>query len=187
MKAINERPAGTIKLPAGTTFIPFEQVEYLLADAMAPDAPPIERFTLRTLIGRELVDAARDGALRISHPKTGGPLGRDVRWGDVETSVVSVPDFSTYAAARNINVTVRAPPNPITRGQQMRLQEDAILSIIRQMGYVPSELPKQKLGVSGIKKRVKEALGNEELWQARTAFEHAWERLRDEGAIREHP
>lgn len=200
LKSIDNLPPATVRLPAGMTFIPFGQVEFLLADAMAPDAPPLERFTLRTLIGRELVDAVRTGTLPIAHPRTRGPMDPKTPWPGVENSFVAVADFRVYAAARGVDVAVpNGAPSPDQREPagdgaapasdvpRFRRQEDAILSAIRQLGYTPAKLPKQKRGLPGVKRQVKEALGDKGMWSGSKVFDHAWDRLRDEGAIMYEP
>jgi hypothetical protein len=40
MNHIDQRPTGSISLPAGTKHVPFERVEILLADAMKPLSHP---------------------------------------------------------------------------------------------------------------------------------------------------
>ncbi len=64
------------------------------------------------------------------------------------------------------------PNSPL---QKQRWQEQQILRVIGELGYVATELPKPPSGRRGVKAEVRERLG----WGSVNAFNKAWERLRD--------
>lgn len=66
---------------------------------------------------------------------------------------------------------------------KMRDQEDAILDEIKRLRHDPKNLPKNQSGKSGIKKEVRDALNGNPLFDAKTAFDKAWERLQGQGKI----
>ena len=72
------------------------------------------------------------------------------------------------------------PPNVLTKPKQrtkMRDQEAAILEKIREFGYDPKKLPRNEPGKAGVKASVRDKLNTSPLFEAKTAFETAWERL----------
>lgn len=106
LKSIERRPTGSINLPSGTTHVALEQVEVLLARAMLPDESELDRFKVATVIGREIVDDVRRGALRVQHHVTGGSLPKDAPWPLLVTGVVTVSELRSYAASRNVAVAI---------------------------------------------------------------------------------
>jgi hypothetical protein len=70
--------------------------------------------------------------------------------------------------------------NPL---QRMVAQESAILQKLEELKYQPLALPKNKPGKSGVKAEVKQALGNTGIWQGKTIFKKAWDRLREDQRI----
>ena len=66
---------------------------------------------------------------------------------------------------------------------KMRNQEEAILEAIRKFGYNPQKLPKNDEGKSGIKAKVSNELKASPFFDAKTAFNKAWERLRSRKEI----
>jgi hypothetical protein len=81
----------------------------------------------------------------------------------------------TTLPAIQLQPTVAAKQKPRMR---MREQEAAILETIRKFGYDPQRLPKNDEGKSGVKARVCDALKASPLFEAKTAFNKAWDRLR---------
>jgi len=63
---------------------------------------------------------------------------------------------------------------------QQRHQEQEVLRVIRELGYDPQQLPKQRAGTAGVKAAVKSQL-KQSLTEA--VFKKAWERLRAAGDI----
>ena len=64
--------------------------------------------------------------------------------------------------------------------QQQAWQENEILRVIQKLKYTATALPKEKRGVSGVKAAVR----NDLRWIG-TLFDKAWQRLRDQGRIKE--
>lgn len=195
MDPINSRPVDSIELPAGTTRVAFEQVEFLLAEAMAPSAEPLERFKLGTRIGRDVVDAVRSGALVVRDARSRGPLSPTAPWPAISTGVVAVADLQAYAANLGIAVTVARPTTSLDREigkpepvavpplSRFRAQEAEILRVIRQLNYDPLSLPKGRPGFAGVKKEVEATLGKQGMWFGPSVFIHAWARLLKQGLI----
>jgi len=70
---------------------------------------------------------------------------------------------------------------------KLREQEEAILAEIKRLDFDPMALPKNLPGIRGVKAAVREALQSSTLFEANTAFEKAWERLRKEKRIQDAP
>lgn len=64
-------------------------------------------------------------------------------------------------------------------------QDRLILEQIDALGYDPKALPKQVAGMAGVKKEVKDKLDKKEPFEARTAFDESWKRLRGYGDIKD--
>ena len=64
-------------------------------------------------------------------------------------------------------------------------QDRLILEQIKALGYDSQALPKQERGKAGVKKEVRDELDNKEPFEARTAFNQSWKRLRKYGDIKE--
>lgn len=64
-------------------------------------------------------------------------------------------------------------------------QDRLILEQIDALGYDPRALPKQDKGAAGVKKEVKDKLDKKEPFEARTAFDESWKRLRGYGDIKD--
>ncbi len=73
---------------------------------------------------------------------------------------------------------------PIVRNK-IRRQEASILDAIRSLGYDPTELPKRIKGMSWVKCKVELSLKGNNLFSAKTAFDKAWQNLRDFSDIKE--
>lgn len=183
MKRISERSPGSISLPSGTTHIPFEQIELLIARAIEPDGTALARFKVAMRVGPELVNAVREGRLQVRDPLTGGLLSPDAPWHLVETSEVSVADLRAYSA--QMNVKVGEASAVIERPVKVhRLQEEEILAAIGVLGYEPTALPMQKPGRLGVKSEVRKLLGKQGHWAGSTVLDKAWDRLLSDGGIR---
>jgi|TARA_B110000503_G_scaffold138960_1_gene226196 hypothetical protein len=61
---------------------------------------------------------------------------------------------------------------------KMQEQEKLILDTLRSLGHNPCRLPTAETGVAGVKKKVKDSLSGEALFQGKTVFNKAWDRLR---------
>ena len=57
-------------------------------------------------------------------------------------------------------------------------KEKLILDTLRSLGHNPCRLPTAETGVAGVKKKVKDSLSGEALFQGKTVFNKAWDRLR---------
>jgi len=64
---------------------------------------------------------------------------------------------------------------------QQRFQENEILRVINGLGLTPTALPPRRTGQSGTKAQVRQSLRN----FTTSVFDHAWERLRSRGEIKE--
>lgn len=64
---------------------------------------------------------------------------------------------------------------PVPRGQA---QDAAILKALLDAGYDPEALPKNDSGRSGVKKEVRDKLDGKAPFEAETAFDDSWKRLR---------
>lgn len=69
--------------------------------------------------------------------------------------------------------------------QRARAQDEEILQVIRKMGHEPTALPRGKPGVKGVKSIVRQEIGNKGMWEGKTVFDHAWDRLRANSDIAE--
>ncbi|MES2048134.1 MAG: hypothetical protein V4447_07025 [Pseudomonadota bacterium] len=67
----------------------------------------------------------------------------------------------------------------------MRAQERLILLWLEKNGHDAKNLPKRKNGQPTVKALVHSALTEEPVFQNKTAFKKAWERLRADGEIKE--
>ena len=66
---------------------------------------------------------------------------------------------------------------------KLRLQENAILDAIKQLGFDPRSLPKNSPGKAGVKSDVHKHLINDELFLSKRIFDKAWEGLRRDKKI----
>lgn len=82
---------------------------------------------------------------------------------------------------RQVNKLQAKPINPQLGKQD--LQEVAILEKIQELGYHPKELPSYINGNAGIKKEVREALKLNPLFEGKSVFNKAWDRLLKDCAI----
>jgi len=88
-------------------------------------------------------------------------------------SYLAVPDQSPRAASPLDGTTT---PKPRTR---FRDQEKAILACISTLGYDPKQLPKNRPGMPGVKKQVRDKFAGNPLFNGTTVFDNAWERLQN--------
>lgn len=87
---------------------------------------------------------------------------------------------------RQSRTVVVAPAGPRLKPvQRSQAQNEAILSMLRSMGYDPAALPKRESGKAGVKAEVRHALGDGGMWVGTQVFNKAWARLRDAGEISE--
>lgn len=68
----------------------------------------------------------------------------------------------------------------------MGLQEEAILTALKEMGVDPKAIRHGRRNDKGPKSNIKEKLeaSRKDLFGATTAFKHAWDNLREKGLIR---
>lgn len=83
------------------------------------------------------------------------------------------PDVALSAIKSQLHV----PAKPAPRVKMLE-QEEAILEAIRELGYDPQQVPKNDQGKSGVKASVCQKLKASPLFEAKTAFSKAWDRLR---------
>lgn len=80
----------------------------------------------------------------------------------------------------------RLPAKSVNTSRPMQrqvAQELAILEAIRQAGWDPLRLPRNKSGKAGIKAQVRMALNADPMFTGTTVFDGAWERLSGNGDI----
>lgn len=87
---------------------------------------------------------------------------------------------SEETVKKEVETTQTTPPAKERPKPKMRQQEEMIVQTIESLGYSPNNLPEQSAGSAGIKSKVREALKNDPLFTAKTAFDRAWERFRKE-------
>ncbi len=116
--------------------------------------------------------------------------------GKMYTDVVALSVFATWATSvvkwkippglsalaiqpdKQDAPTAALSPKPL---QRQLHQEQEILRIIRERGYSPKALPKREHGKTGVKAKVKSGLPDFSV----CVFNKAWQRLRDQGEIKE--
>lgn len=180
-----------IVLPAGTTHVQFDDLPYLIADALFPDTGPDDGrlragYALAN-IGEELDMDARLGKLLLRNELTFGP--HQVPKGEaIVNAMVAVDDLRDYVARRELTVIVEpseggseARDIAATAAPKLkqRAQEDRILELLRSKGHDPLHLPERKPGKRGVKFEIRKlALLERSLFTAKT-FDTAWQALRD--------
>ncbi|MCP2086084.1 UNVERIFIED_ORG: hypothetical protein J2Y81_002101 [Paraburkholderia sediminicola] len=97
-------------------------------------------------------------------PVTDGGTPATDRKGDVAHSSGGVANIAPIPAEK-----------PLSR---QRYQEQAVLETIRQLGFVPKDLPEPKPGMPGVKSMVRKKVSFSD-----AVFKKAWERLLDAGEI----
>ncbi|WAW11241.1 hypothetical protein NB640_06325 [Oxalobacter vibrioformis] len=69
--------------------------------------------------------------------------------------------------------------------QRMPMQEERILSLLRQLKYDPQNLPQKPPGKPGVRAEILElAMKEKKIFTSKTAVYKAWQRLRDKNEIR---
>ena len=63
-------------------------------------------------------------------------------------------------------------------------QEIIILEKIQELGYHPKQLPPYEVGKKGVRSELREVLKEHDLFQSKTGFSKAWERLLNDSAIK---
>ncbi len=193
----------TIRLLANSEFIRFDKdIGRLLAIAEYPDESMLdERMKHDLRIGASLLDAVRQGRLRVRDCQTRFPLNPDAPSVDVLPSLVSVNDFREFVAELGYVVHLGVqpednrtdqdesahnaspesmPPVPTKRVLASQVQDAAILAAIRTTGNDPMALPRWEYNAPGVKAKVREMLvGKDRNFPRKgTQFKHAWDRLR---------
>jgi hypothetical protein len=94
--------------------------------------------------------------------------------------------YGKTVLTQNLQVTPGAvkqkPDQPFPR-RKMRDQEEAILRVIKELGYRPDALPLRESGKSGVKAATFGKLASSPFFKNKGVFDSAWERLRGEGTI----
>ena len=85
------------------------------------------------------------------------------------------PASLTESSLPQANIKTDADINQ--KPSKLRDQEEAILAEIVKLGYDPKNLPKFIAGKKGVKNMVQVSLNNHPLFEAKTAFKHAWDNL----------
>jgi hypothetical protein len=106
-------------------------------------------------------------------------------WEDLNTwldEYESRIDFRFLGPSSSAAEVTRPPKLPVGLAQPAR-----ILEWLRANGYTPNSLPSYKTGTSTAKAKARAALKDDELFKGRTtAFRKAWEKLREDGEIKEN-
>ncbi len=90
----------------------------------------------------------------------------------------------TTLSAKQPQPDALAKPQP---RMKMREQEDAILAAIKELGFDPTAFPPKAPGKRGVKSEVRDRLADLTLFENRSAFKNAWDRLRDSNSIVDAP
>lgn len=90
----------------------------------------------------------------------------------------------TTLSAKQPQPDTLAKPQP---RMKMREQEDAILDAIKELGFDPTAFPPKAPGKRGVKSEVRDRLADLTLFENRSAFKNAWDRLRDSNSIVDAP
>jgi len=85
------------------------------------------------------------------------------------------PASLTESSLPQANIKTDADINQ--KPSKLRDQEEAILAEIVKLGHDPKNLPKFIEGKKGVKNKVQVSLNNHPLFEAKTAFKHAWDNL----------
>jgi small-conductance mechanosensitive channel len=90
----------------------------------------------------------------------------------------------TTLSAKQPQPDALAKPQP---RMKMREQEDAILDAIKELGFDPTAFPPKAPGKRGVKSEVRDRLADLPLFENRSAFKNAWDRLRESNSIVDAP
>ena len=90
----------------------------------------------------------------------------------------------TTLSAKQPQPDALAKPQP---RMKMREQEDAILDAIKELGFDPTAFPPKAPGKRGVKSEVRNRLADLTIFENRSAFKNAWDRLRDSNSIVDAP
>lgn len=128
----------TIRLPANSEFISFDKdVGRLISIAEYPDEAMLSARMLHDWrIGESLLNAVRQGRLRVRDCQTRFPLRPDAPSVDVLLSLVSVNDFREFVAdlgyeikvveaEKKVNQTTKESPAPSNISEALILSEEA--------------------------------------------------------------
>lgn len=147
----------------------------LLGEAIHDRRPQNEITKLKTASRalESVIDQAHSYIQAIKDELAKGPnssLLKDTDLSNATYTYIRRTSFDDWASKLE-----QQPPKPRLK---LRDQEKAILDKIVELGCTPTQLPKNVAGKSGIKSAIKHALSSNLLFEAPTAFNKAWERLR---------
>lgn len=180
-------PGQVLRLASGTTHIRFDELAHLIADALWPEQGPddarLRYGAARLNLDDELKRAVEDGPLRVLDPLTLGPRPCPIGAG-LQRALVSVGDLGDWLqATRSMRVATAEDgatevPKPVPRH---RAQEFAIMAKLRELGYDPQALPPTPRGKASPAKRAVASA----LTFSPAVMSKAWQRLRNDGSIRD--
>lgn len=105
-------------------------------------------------------------------------LGLSTPVATVRTASVSSKQLSTNAEA-----DIGKKQNTVKKQSKLLQQEEAISNEIAKQGYDAKKLPKNEKGKRGVKSEINAALEKDTLFEGKTTFDKAWQRLRDHNEI----
>lgn len=155
---------GVVPLP------PIAKLEGVLIEAQTPVAADNIRQAL-TVGAAPLVEAQINEA---SHAVTDANLAMKIPGLMIDSPSVINPNREVKAMEIQIKPQKHHPA-----------QEDAILKVLKNLGFNAQSLPKRLPGKPWIKSAVSTALGKKGFWVGVNVFNKAWERLRADGRIAE--
>lgn len=125
------------------------------------------------VISMDVWNAIQQGEI-TAFDKKGAPLGAS----NISPTILGTVHINTIKLEewlKDKGYTFTKPRQPEQRQAQ---QESAILNEIQHIGHNPLQMPKNNGGRKGIKSLVRDNLAKSDLFEASTAFDKAWERLR---------
>lgn len=116
----------SINLPAGTTHVPFNDLDRLIAIAETPNESSLsERMEHAWALASPLLKAVRDGKLRVRSPRPGNePYPPDVRSALLLCSVVDVLDLQSFAGKYRETAVRVGEVAPTSLAEQERTERE---------------------------------------------------------------
>lgn len=188
-----------VELVSDTTHVLVDDAITLVVNAVPyPDEAGLDGLTAleRAVDGidQKFLSACNELNIRPRNPHD--PFSEYVAGdGQADLFEITVEEFMRYAAAHGVVVKIKnvqrehdrsvpASAAPLIPIQRSKAQDEAILSMLREMNLKPRELPKRESGKRGTKAKVWEVLRhNQKTFSSRKVFDIAWQRLRDRDDI----
>lgn len=147
------------------------RIRYVTATAL------LERWAYLGIAVRDYIrDKIKESRLLDIHPSMGGtqwiqnssfPPEESALFALAEIEAIEMQDGGRSIHDKNVL------PRPV-----LRVQEEAIVAKLSELGFNPKKLPKSRSGTPGVKSAVREALMDSPLFSGKTTFGKAWERLK---------